>query len=88
MKKAYGAEIEYLVWAHITHITKEDFFPVFKKVFDATITESNIKGNFRGARLVPMNPQNMLSKLDVKLMILQTSRLSFCDVFLWVSKTL
>ena len=56
MKKVYGAEIEHLVWAHIIYITKEDFFPVFKKAFDATITESNIKGGFRGAGLVPMDP--------------------------------
>ena len=87
MKKAYGAEIEHLVRAHITHITKEDFFPVFKKAFDATITESNIKGGFRGAGLVPMDLRNVLSKLDVKLVILQTSRSSSRDVFPWVSKT-
>ena len=55
MKKIYGAKIKHLVWVHITHITKEDFFPVFKKAFDATITESNIKGSFRGAGLVPMD---------------------------------
>ena len=88
MKKAYGAEIEHLVQAYITYITKKDFFPAFKKVFDVTIIESNIKGGFRGAGLVPMDPWNVLSKLDVKLVILQTSRSSSCDVFPWVSKTL
>ena len=55
MKKVYGAEIEHLVWVHITHITKKDFFPAFKKVFDATIIELNIKRSFKGAGLVPMD---------------------------------
>lgn len=31
------------------------------------MTESNIKGGFRGAGLVPLNPENVISKLDVKL---------------------
>jgi hypothetical protein len=31
------------------------------------MTESNIKGSFRGAGLVPLNPENMISKLNVKL---------------------
>ena len=88
MKKVYGIEIKHLIQVHITYITKKDFFPVFKKAFNATITESNIKRNFKRAGLIPMNPQNMFSKLDVKLVILQTSRLFSCDAFLWISKTL
>ena len=70
MKKVYGAEIKHLVRVHITHITKEDFFPAFKKAFDVTITELNIKGSFKGAGLVPMDSRNVLSKLDVKLVTL------------------
>ena len=55
MKKAYDAEIKHLIQAYITHITKEDFFPAFKKVFNATITESNIKRSFKEVKLVPMD---------------------------------
>lgn len=87
LKKAYGAEIEYLVRAHITHISKEDFFPAFKAAFDATITEANIKGGFRGAGLVPMDPRNVISKLDVKLVTPQSSRPSSREAQPWVSKT-
>ena len=87
MKKAYNKEIEYLVQARITHITKEDFFPAFKKAFDTTITNFNIKGGFRGAGLVPLNPQNVLSRLDVKLVISKSSRPSSCEANLWESKT-
>ena len=88
IKKVYNTKIEHLIQAHITHITKENFFPAFKKAFDATITESNIKGSFRGAELVPMDPQNMFFKLDVKLIIPQTSRSSSRNASPWVSKML
>src|ERR1700712_4197166 len=67
LKKAYGAEIEHLVRTHITNISKEDFFPAFKAGFDATITKSNVIGGFKGARLVLVDPETVISKLDVKL---------------------
>ena len=86
MKKVYNAEIKHLIQVHITHIIKKDFFPVFKKVFDATITESNIKGSFKGTGFVPIDFRNVFFKLDVKLVTLQTSKSFFCDVFFWVLK--
>jgi hypothetical protein len=52
---------------HITHITKITFFPAFYAAHQATITESNIKGGFRGARLVPFDPESVISRLDVQL---------------------
>jgi hypothetical protein len=67
LKKAYGAQISFLARANITHITKDDFFPAFQAAFEAVFTEQNIKGGFRGAGLVPFNPNAVISKLDVKL---------------------
>ena len=67
LKSAYGAEISHLARASITHITKDDFFPAFQAAFEATFTEQNVKGGFRGAGLVPFNPEAVISKLDVKL---------------------
>ena len=67
LKKAYGREIEGLMRAGITHITKADFLPAFHAAFKASITEKNIQGAFRGAGLVPFNPQSVLSRLDVRL---------------------
>ena len=51
----------------ITHITKIEFLPYFITAFKAAITESNILGGFRGAGLVPLDPETVISKLDVKL---------------------
>jgi hypothetical protein len=67
LKKAYGREIEYLIRCFITHITKTEFFPAFHAAHQAAITESNIKGGFRGAGLAPFDPENVISKLDVQL---------------------
>jgi hypothetical protein len=67
LKKAYGREIEGLIKARITHITKSDFLSAFFAAFQATMTEKNIQGGFRGAGLVPFNPESVLSRLNVKL---------------------
>ena len=67
LKKAYGRQIEDMMRAHITHITKDDFFPAFRNAFFAAMTESNVQGGFRGAGLVPFNPESVISTLDLKL---------------------
>ncbi|RKK08368.1 hypothetical protein BFJ68_g17297 [Fusarium oxysporum] len=67
LKKAYGREIEHLIRCSITHVSKTEIFPAFYAAYQATMTESNIKGGFRGAGLVPLDPENIISKLDVKL---------------------
>jgi hypothetical protein len=67
LKKAYGRQIEHLIRCSITHISKTEFFPAFHAAHQAAITESNIKGGFRGAGLAPFNPENVISKLDVQL---------------------
>ncbi len=67
LKKAYSTQISSMIRATITHITKDDFFPAFKAAFEAVFNEQNIKGSFRGAGLVPFNPEAVLSRLDMKL---------------------
>jgi hypothetical protein len=57
LKKAYGRQAEDLMRNRITHITKTEFLPCFKGAFDAAITKSNILGGFRGAGLVPFDPE-------------------------------
>jgi len=67
LKKAYGREIEHLIRCSITHISKTEFFSALYTAFKATFTESNIRGGFRGAGLAPLNPETVISKLDVQL---------------------
>lgn len=67
LKKQYGAKIEHFVKARVTHITKPEFFLAFRQAFLETMTPENIKGGFRGAGLIPFNPDAVLSQLDTRL---------------------
>jgi hypothetical protein len=87
-KKAYGREIEHLIRRSITHISKTELFPAFYAAFHATITESNIRGGFRGAGLTPFNPENVISKLDVQLRTPTPLEEDTEPSTPWVSKTL
>jgi predicted XRE-type DNA-binding protein len=65
LKRSYGAEIEKLMRVQITYISKEDFFPAFYNAFRTALTESNIRGGFRGSGLVPYDPNYIISQLEV-----------------------
>ena len=67
LKKSYGRQIEHLMRQQITHVTKEDFIPAFRAAFEESLTESNVQGGFRGAGLVPFDPERVISALDLKL---------------------
>ena len=67
LKRAYSREVESLMRDHINHITKLEFLPAFKAAFDRSFTSTNICSAFRGAGLVPLQPETVLSKLDVQL---------------------
>jgi hypothetical protein len=67
LKKAYGRQADNLMRNKITHVTKTEFLPCFIAAHNASITKSNIQGGFRGAGLVPHDPEAVLSKVDIKL---------------------
>ena len=67
LKRAYGRQIEELVRCNITHITKVEFLSGFKAAHITAMHENNIRGGFRGAGLVPHDPQRVLAGLDLVL---------------------
>jgi hypothetical protein len=67
LKRAYSREIEALIRHHINHITKLEFLPAFKAAFERSFTSANICSAFQGAGLVPLQPDVVLSQLDVQL---------------------
>jgi hypothetical protein len=67
LKRSYGDGISALARNHIHHISKETFLPAFKAAYELTFTEQNARAGFKGAGLVPFNPEAVLSKLDVRL---------------------
>jgi hypothetical protein len=74
--------------AHITHITKTEFFITFQAVYNKTITPKNIKARFCGAGLVPFDLQAVISKLDIKLRTSTPTGPPPAEADSWVSKTL
>jgi len=84
LKKAYGRQAENLMRNKINHITKLEFLPCFIGAFKDAITKSYIQGAFRGAGLVPLDAEVVISKLDVRL---RTPTPPTTNVAPWVSKT-
>jgi hypothetical protein len=87
LKKAYGRQIENMMQAHIHHITKDDFFPAFHAACNEAMTESNIQGGFRGAGLLPFDPEKVISGLDLKLKTPTPSKSRPSTAQPWVSQT-
>jgi hypothetical protein len=67
LKRAYNHEIEALIRYHINYITKREFLPAFMTAYKQSFTSGNICSAFRGAGLVSLQPDVVLSKLDVQL---------------------
>jgi len=87
LKQAYGREIEHLIRCSITHVSKTEFFPAFYAAYQATMTERNIKAAFRGAGLVPLDPESVVSKLDVQLRTPTPAEEVASPTTPWASKT-
>jgi hypothetical protein len=87
LKKAYGDQIQHLMRTYIHHITKLEFLPTFNKAFNQAITPSNIQGGFRGAGLLPLDPEAVLSKLDIRLKTPTPPPIESIITTPWQSKT-
>ncbi|APA14283.1 hypothetical protein sscle_12g090530 [Sclerotinia sclerotiorum 1980 UF-70] len=83
LKRSYGCQIDGFIKAHINHISKIEFFIAFKAAYQESITVQNMKAGFRGAGLIPFNPEAVLSKLDIRI---HTPTPPF-DLDLWISQT-
>ena len=67
LKRRYGDQISALARNRVNFVSKESFLQAFKPAFEQSLTAENIKAGFRGAGLVPHDPEAVLSKLDVRL---------------------
>jgi hypothetical protein len=67
LKTSYGRQIENLIRLRINHITKLEFLPAFKEAFKVAFSEQNIRSGFWATGLVPYDPENVISHLDLKL---------------------
>lgn len=67
LKRAYGDEINLFIKASVNHITKSEFFIAFIAAHLRIFIAENIKSGFRGAGILPWNPDSVIEKLDVRL---------------------
>jgi hypothetical protein len=84
LKRAYNTEIESWARYPITQVRKETFLSAFRIAFDKAITKENIPASFRDAKLVPHDPERVLSRLGV---VLCTPTPPPPEATLWESKT-
>ncbi|KAJ8070734.1 hypothetical protein OCU04_001104 [Sclerotinia nivalis] len=84
LKHSYGYQIDGFIKAHINHISKVEFFIAFKAAYQESITVQNMKAGFRGAGLIPFDPEAVLSKLDIRI---HTPTPPPFDLDLWISQT-
>ena len=87
LKCAYGKEINAFIRAHINHISKVEFLIVFKAAYLASIIPSNARAGFRGAGLIPFEPQAIISKLDIKLRTPTPTDPALLNEDSWTSQT-
>ena len=87
LKRAYSRELEAFIRAHVNHITKTEFLLAFKTAHFRSMTVENIQASFRGAGLVPHDPQAVLSKLDIKLRTPTPTGPPLLEADPWVSQT-
>lgn len=84
LKRAYYTEIDSWSRYSVTQVKKETFLPAFHIAFNKAFTKENIIASFRGAGLVPHDPERVLSKLDV---VLRTPTPPPPEATPWESKT-
>lgn len=65
-KRAYGDEISDLARRNVTYISKTEFLTAFRAAHSRVFKGENILASFKGAMLVPLAPDAVLSKLNVK----------------------
>lgn len=87
LKKAYSRQIEDLVRARITYISKESFLPAFQEAFKAAMTQENVRGGFQGAGLVPYDPERVISQLNVQISTPTPESSRPSTSHSWISKT-
>jgi hypothetical protein len=66
LKRAYKKEVGALANCYINYINKKAFLAAFLTVYKDVFLSSNIRSGFRATGLVPIDPEVVISKLEIK----------------------
>jgi hypothetical protein len=67
LKGAYGSLVASQMALNITRIDKCDFLLAYPAARNTAFKEQNIKNSFAAAGLVPLEPDRVISKLNIRL---------------------
>ena len=67
LKRAYGRLIEDKMRLGFNHIDKFDFLEAYPQARTAIFSADNIKSGFSATGLIPLNPDQVLSQLNIQL---------------------
>ena len=67
LKREYSQRIQALAKRRVFHISKEGFLPAFRDAFFNVFTADLCKKAFEASGLVPLNAQEVLDRLDVRI---------------------
>ena len=68
-------------------MTKVEFLSAYHTAYNRVMSKENIAGGFRGAGLIPHDPEAVISKLDVVIRTPEGSRPASANSAVWESKT-
>jgi hypothetical protein len=67
LKRLYGRQIEGLMRNGVNHIDKQDFLEAYYNARKETMTQANISSSFAATRVLPYDPERVLTKLNTQL---------------------
>nr|XP_001392020.2 transposase [Aspergillus niger CBS 513.88] len=67
LKRTYGGMVQKQMQYGRNHIDKLDFLEVYPKAHQCALSKSNIISGFRATGLVPLDPDQVLSRLHIRL---------------------
>jgi hypothetical protein len=79
LKRAYGRQIKGYIRNGVNYINKPDFLHTFYTTRTEAMTLANVQSSFVATRLVPYDPERVLSKLYTQLKTLTPPSTSHTD---------
>jgi hypothetical protein len=67
LKQAYRKQVEKKMGLGINHIDKDEFLTIYSSVHTEALNEKNIQSGFRATGLVPYDPEQVLSRLNIQM---------------------
>ena len=72
LKQYYGQKIREMAQNGIHAIDKMDFLSIYRKIHHQAFSKTNISSGFAAASFIPLKPERVLAKLNIKILTLSS----------------